>query len=189
MKSILSRLLLPIDIIITCVCVDWRCCVHLQMRKVKEKSMKRATTSSSSQLRQLRKATAIVRPVIELPTTKPDFDCCGTVSELELDERDGDDMNRHSLSASMKIVRTSATPQRQSQSNAAAEQKMPPELTVTGAQQQQPQQPQQKSNDELIAVSETNRGATDKSLVSELPSIGRAKRHFAWHTNIKKCVR
>lgn len=155
-------------------------CLSPQMRKVKEKSMKRATISSSA-MRQMKKSTAIARPVIELPTTEPDFDCYGTVSELD-DECDCDEAaGRHNLSAaaigSAKIART---PQRQLQLN-LAEQKMPPELTVTGAQQQQ------KSSDELIAVAEINR-CSDKSLVSELPSIGRAKRHFSWHS-IKKCVR
>lgn len=146
------------------------------MRKVKEKSIKRASTSSST-LRQMKKSAAISRPVIELPTTEPDFDCYGTVSELD-DEREYEDTVRHNSSA--KIART---PHRQHQLN-SVEQKMPPELTVTGAQPQ-------KSNDELIAVAETNRcgdKSSNMALVSELPSIGRAKRHFAWH-HIKKCVR
>lgn len=155
------------------------------MRKVKEKPIKRVTTSSST-LRRMKKSAAISRPVIELPTTEPDFDCYGTASELD-DERECDETGRPNLSAtvvgSAKIVR--ATPHRQLQLN-VTEQKMPPELTVTGAQQQQ-QQPQ-KSND---AVTETNR-CSDKpsntALVSELPSIGHAKRNFSWQ-NFKKCVR
>lgn len=152
------------------------------MRKVKEKSIKRATTSSAAS-RQMKKSVAIIRPVIELPTTEPDFDCYGTVSELD-DERDFDEATRLNTSTAAiggaKIARTS---HRQLQLN-VVEQKMPPELTVTGAQQQQPQQ---KSNDDAIAVTEINR-CSDKSLVSELPSIGHARRHFSWH-NIKKCVR
>lgn len=145
--------------------------------------MKRATTSSTAS-RQMKKTVAIIRPVIELPTTEPDFDCYGTVSELD-DERDFDEAARHNTAAtaiaSAKIART---PHRQLQLN-LVEQKMPPELTVTGAQQQQPQQ--QNSNDDAIAVTEINR-CSDKSLVSELPSIGHASRQFSWH-HIKKCVR
>lgn len=164
------------------------------MRKVKEKPIKRATTSSSSTQRRMKKSAAISRPVIELPTTEPDFDCYGTVSELD-DEREYDETNRHNLlAAAIGSAKLTRTPNRQLQLN-SVEQKMPPELTVTGAQQQQqqqqPQPPPPKSNDELIAVTETNR-CSDKScntaLVSELPSIGHAKRHFSWH-NIKKCVR
>lgn len=137
----------------------------------------------------MRKTATITRPVIELPTTEPDLDCYATVSELD-DERDCDDATRLHSSAtataaaahigSAKIART---PQRQLQLN-LTEQKMPPELTVTGAQQQQ----QQKSGDEQIAVTEINRCSGSAALVSELPSIGRAKQHFSWH-NIKKCVR
>lgn len=149
-----------------------------QMRKVKEKSIKRATTSSAAS-RQMKKSMAIIRPVIELPTTEPDFDCYGTVSELD-DERDFDEATRHNTSTAAKIART---PHRQLQLN-LVEQKMPPELTVTGAQHQQHQQ---KSNDDAVAVTEIIR-CSDKSLVSELPSIGHTRRHFSWH-NIKKCVR
>lgn len=157
------------------------CFLHFQLRKVKEKTIKRAPTAT---VRQIKKANAIARPVIELPTTEPDLDCYATVSDLD----DDDDIVRRSTSAaaiaSGKLVRTQ---HRQLQLN-LVEQKMPPELTVTGAQQQQQQQ---KSNDEMIAVAEINR-CSDKSgtaaLVSELPSIGRTKRHISWQ-NIKKCVK
>lgn len=114
-----------------------------------------------------------IRSVIELATTEPDLDCCTTTSDYDEFDETRITTAQH---INTKLVRTQ-------QKTIVSEQKMPPELTITGA--------QQRSSTTVTFVAnrnELNKEKFSNTLVSELPSIGGTKRHLSWH-NIKKCVR
>lgn len=143
---------------------------HLQTRRGKEKSIKRALTSATP--RQLKKP---MRPVIELATTEPDFDGGTTDADDADDSRFGSSPNCTNL----KIKRSNRRIDEKVK-------KMPPELTVTGAQQQHLQYQHQVRQ---ITIETGDAEKLHTTFVTELPSIDRARRlNFSWQ-NFKKCVK
>lgn len=148
-----------------------------KLRKQKEKSIKRTTTSTSTPRRHSKKST---RPVIELATTEPDFDCLTTDFDGDADENDESLRLNSTYLRMTRIQRRIAT---------GEEKKMPPELTVKTAQRIQMISRAVPStttvNDESDKKIATT---TTTTLVSELPSIGRSRKNFSWQ-NFKRCAR